>query len=178
MSEEIINGIACTVIRRKGRKKLTITVDRDGNCIVKSPWNCPKDRIRRFVTEQTEWIKKVSEEKKEKLTYRITEERAEELRKEAKRIVPGKIAYYCKIMGIEPPERITITSAKHRWGSCTSKRHINISLYLMLYPEEAVDYVIVHEIAHLKELNHSKRFWETVASVFPDYKERRAMLTK
>ncbi|MDO4458510.1 MAG: M48 family metallopeptidase [Clostridia bacterium] len=178
MSKEHIDGIDFEIKRRRGRKKLSIFIDRDGNCEVRSPWNASRERIFRFVASETEWIHRVQNAKKEKLTYRVSEEKTAELREKAKLIVPGKIEYYCRMMNIEPPVKITITSAKHRWGSCTDKRHINISLYLMLYPEEAIDYVIVHEIAHLKELNHSKKFWSIVESVFPDYKERRQMLTK
>lgn len=164
------------VERRKGRKNLVLTVDMDGNCIVKAPWRCTNDRIERFVKKEENWIIAKQKEKSELPRYRLTEEKIEELRAKAKAIVPAKIYYYCMVMGIEVPDKIAITSAKKRWGSCSANRHIRISLYLMLYPEEAIDYVIVHEIAHLKELNHSKAFWAIVESVLPDYKERKALL--
>ena len=68
--------------------------------------------------------------------------------------------------------RITITSAKTRFGSCSSKGNISFSYRLMLYPRELVDYVIVHELAHLSEMNHSDRFYKIIESVLPDYRER------
>ena len=68
--------------------------------------------------------------------------------------------------------RITITSAKTRFGSCSSKGNISFSYRLMLYPRELVDYVIVHELAHLSEMNHSDRFYRIIESVLPDYRER------
>ena len=74
--------------------------------------------------------------------------------------------------------RITITGAKTRFGSCSSKGNISYSFRLMKYPEAAIDYVVVHELAHILELNHSEKFWNIVASVFPDYKERRKLLKK
>ena len=74
--------------------------------------------------------------------------------------------------------RITITGAKTRFGSCSAKGNISFSFRLMKYPEAAIDYVVVHELAHLLELNHSQKFWNIVATVFPDYKERRKLLKK
>ena len=72
--------------------------------------------------------------------------------------------------------RITITSAQKRFGSCNSNGNICFSYRLMLYPESAREYVIVHELAHLKEMNHSKAFYAIIASVLPDYKHRRKLL--
>ena len=72
--------------------------------------------------------------------------------------------------------RITITSAKTRFGSCSSKGNISYSYRLMLYPEEAREYVVVHELAHLLEMNHSKRFYAVVEKYLPDYKLRRRLL--
>ena len=72
--------------------------------------------------------------------------------------------------------RITITSAKKRFGSCSSQGNISFSYRLMLYPEAAREYVVVHELAHLKVMNHSKDFYDVVASVLPDYKNRRRLL--
>ena len=171
-----IDGIPCVVVRRKGRKRITILANDNGECEIRVPWNCSLKTVEFYVKKDKDWILKAIEEKKAKPRYKISDEEIENLRAKAEAVIPDKIDYYCKLMGIEPPEKVTITAAKTRWGSCTSKRHINISLYLMQYPEEAIDYVIVHEIAHLKELNHSKNFWSIVESVFPDYKRRKALL--
>ncbi len=171
-----IEGIACRIVKRSGRKNISISINLQGECEIRTPIRCPEELVRHYVKINKDWIKRAIEEKKTKPNYGVSEEKTEELREKAKKIVPQKIAYYCERMGIEPPEKITITSAKTRWGSCTSKRHINISLYLMLYPDEAIDYVIVHEIAHLKELNHSEKFWRIVEKELPDYRKRRAML--
>jgi predicted metal-dependent hydrolase len=72
--------------------------------------------------------------------------------------------------------RITITSARTRFGSCSSEGNISYSYRLMLYPEEAIDYVVVHELAHRREMNHSPRFYAIVERILPDYKERRKLL--
>ena len=165
-----------TVKRTKGRRSLAITIDMNGNCIVKAPWRCTNQRIENFVKSMEDWIIRNQQEISEKVRYRKTDEEKAELRQLAKEILPGKVNYYCGIMGIEPPARISINSAEKRFGSCTSARNINFSLYLMCYPEECIDYVVVHEIAHLVELNHSPAFWAIVGSVMPDYIERRNKL--
>lgn len=71
---------------------------------------------------------------------------------------------------------VKINSARTRWGSCTSNRNINLSLFLVMAPEGAVDYCIIHELSHLKHMDHSAAFWRLVASRCPDYKERREEL--
>ena len=99
------------------------------------------------------------------------------MRKEAKRILPIKTSYYANIMGLKYG-RITITGAKTRFGSCSSKGNISFSYRLMLYPDEAIDAVVVHELAHLYEMNHSPRFYKIIETVLPDYKERKKLLKK
>jgi len=93
----------------------------------------------------------------------------------ARDILPGKIERFAARMGVRPAG-LGITSAQSRWGSCSGKGRLNFSWRLMMAPEEAVDYVIVHELAHLREMNHSARFWAEVATVLPDYSERRVAL--
>ena len=94
-----------------------------------------------------------------------------ELRKIAREYIVPKTEYFSHIMGLKYG-RITITGAKTRFGSCSSKGNLSFSYRLMLYPPEAIDYVIVHELAHLCEMNHSKRFYSIIERVLPDYKER------
>jgi hypothetical protein len=93
----------------------------------------------------------------------------------ARKIIPQRVEHFAKIMGVEP-KGISITSAQKRFGSCSSRGRICFSFNLVQYPDEAIDYVVVHELAHLVELNHSKEFWKTVEKYMPDYKKRRAML--
>ena len=96
-------------------------------------------------------------------------------RKLARDILPEKIERFAARMGVKPTG-LGITSAQTRWGSCSGKGRLNFSWRLMMAPEEAVDYVVVHELAHLREMNHSPRFWAVVAAVLPDYSERRRVL--
>jgi predicted metal-dependent hydrolase len=93
----------------------------------------------------------------------------------AKRIIPQRVRYYADIMGVTYG-RITIRMQKSRWGSCSGKGNLNFNCLLMRTPETILDYVVVHELCHLKEMNHSPRFWAEVEKILPDYKERRKWL--
>jgi len=93
----------------------------------------------------------------------------------AKNHLPQRTHYFANIMGIKPV-RVGITSAKTRWGSCSTEKRINYSWRLMMASDDIIDYVIVHELAHILEFNHPGQFWATVASVLPDYKQRRERL--
>lgn len=81
------------------------------------------------------------------------------LRHEAKRVLPNKVLTLAKKNGLNVSE-IKINNSKNRWGSCSNKKNINLSLFLMMLPEHLIDYVILHELAHTIELNHSARFWQ------------------
>ena len=89
--------------------------------------------------------------------------------------MPKRVEYYSVLMNVKPTG-IKITSAKKRFGSCSGKNSICFSYYLMLYPKEAVDYVVVHELAHIRHHNHSKDFYNFVSEFMPDYKEREKLL--
>ena len=93
----------------------------------------------------------------------------------AKRDIPHKVSEYSIQMGVAPIS-IKINSAKTRWGSCSSSMRLNFSWMLIMADDEAIDYVVVHELAHLTEMNHSIRFWKIVESVLPDYKKRHQQL--
>ena len=93
------------------------------------------------------------------------------------REIPPKVRHYAAIMGLRPTG-IRITSARTRFGSCSGKNSLCFSWRLMEYPEEAVDYVVVHELAHIVHKNHGPDFWALVGQHMPDYKRRRALLRK
>lgn len=96
-------------------------------------------------------------------------------RKEAKRYFASKIAYYEGKIGVRS-NRLYIKDQKSRWGSCSSKGNINLNWRLLFAPEQIVAYVIVHELCHLKQMNHSAAFWYEVEKILPDYRERRQWL--
>ena len=94
---------------------------------------------------------------------------------EANDYLPKRVEYYSDIMNVKPTG-LKITSAKKHFGSCNGKNSICFSYYLMLYPKEAIDYVVVHELAHIKHHNHSKEFYNYISIFMPDYKQREKLL--
>ncbi len=101
----------------------------------------------------------------------LTAKDIDKLARQALRVIPKKVAAYAVKMGVTYG-RITIRNQKTRWGSCSSKGNLNFNCLLMLAPEEVLDYVIIHELAHRREMNHSRAFWNVVAEQMPDYKEK------
>ena len=93
----------------------------------------------------------------------------------AKRLLTNKVIDYSKQMGVMPIA-VKVNSAKTRWGSCSGKNSINFSWRLVLADDDVIDYVVVHELAHIVEHNHSDRFWSVVASILPDYERRQDKL--
>jgi predicted metal-dependent hydrolase len=93
----------------------------------------------------------------------------------AEQVLPARTSYYAERMGVRP-SGVCVTAARTRWGSCSGKNSINYSWRLILAPDEAIDYVVVHELAHIREHNHSERFWRIVESVLPDYRRRKKQL--
>jgi len=136
----------------------------------------PRGEIERFISQKESWIE--NHIKKRRLRTpagALTNERISELKAMAKEVLPAKTAYFANIMGLHPVS-VKITSAQKRLGSCSGKNGICFSYRLMLCPEAAVDYVVVHELAHIKHKNHGKRFYSLIESIMPDYKQRNALL--
>jgi len=117
----------------------------------------------------------VSRKKKHIDKYNISEEDKKRLILEANDYLPKRVEFYSDIMNVKPTG-LKITSAKKRFGSCNGKNSICFSYYLMLYPKEAIDYVVVHELAHIKHHNHSKEFYNFISIFMPDYKQREKLL--
>ncbi|MDO4153665.1 MAG: M48 family metallopeptidase [Clostridia bacterium] len=159
------------------RKTLSLTVQPDCTVLVKAPQGYPQAEIARFVQAHEQWIARATARQKQRAEAEkaLTEKRIQELRALAEVELPRRVAYFAKQMGVQPTG-VKITSAKTRFGSCSAKNSLCFSWRLMLYPPEAIDYVVVHELAHIKEKNHSPAFYKVVASVLPDYKAREKLL--
>ena len=158
------------------RKTLSLSVDDELCAVVKAPIFVSDKQINDFVNKNQAWLEKAVFRKKSQLErYNLSSEEINNLVIEAKEYLPKRVEYYSKLMNVNPTG-IKITSARKRFGSCSSKNSICFSLYLMTYPKEAVDYVVVHELAHIKHHNHSKEFYDFVALFMPDYKEREKLL--
>ena len=166
-------------IIRSDRKTMSLQVKTDGTILVRAPLACSREEIERMLASHQDWLKKQLARIKmaEDSQVRITEETRQDGIERAKKLLPMKVAYYAGRMWVTW-NRITIREQKTRWGSCSSKGNLNFNWKLMLMPENIIDYVVVHELAHRREMNHSSRFWEIVASQIPDYERRRKQLNE
>ena len=162
---------------RSGRKTLAVEVTRDGRVVVRAPLRLSQKRIDAFLLEHEAWIKEhLDVQRKRRESHpEPTSEQREELIRLATEILPVKVERYSQIMGLYPAG-ITITGAQKRFGSCSGKNRICFSWRLMMYPDEAVDYVVVHELAHIRHKDHSRAFYACVEEVLPDWRERRKLL--
>ncbi len=172
------------VIRSK-RKTLAIEIRPDMRVVVRAPEKIPQNEIMKFVEEKQNWIKKhlvqmyfkAEEIKKQKKEPALTNADIEKLCQKALSVIPDKVKYYAEIMGVTYG-RITIRNQKTRWGSCSSKGNLNFNCLLMLMPDKVLDYVVVHELCHLKQMNHSKKFWMEVERYMPDYQNYKKWLNE
>ena len=162
---------------RSDRRTLSVEVDSSGAVLVRAPRLMPKWCIEAFVRERKAWIEaaKARQQKRQAMLPVIREEDKPLYVKMAKAILPGKIENYAKRMGVQPTG-LTVTSARTRFGSCSGKNRLSFSWRLMAYPEAAIDYVVVHELAHIRYKDHSRAFYGFIESVLPDYRDRIRLL--
>lgn len=164
---------------RSGRKTLCIEVGRDGVVTVRAPRRCPQPEVASFVQRKQQWIEQMLERQTARTASfpEPTPEEAAVLRAAAQQAIPQRVAFYAGLMGLSPTG-VRITAAKTRFGSCSAKNSLCFSFRLMRYPQQAIDYVVVHELAHICHKNHGSAFHALVRSVLPDERERRALLRK
>jgi predicted metal-dependent hydrolase len=164
-------------IIRSDRKTLAIEITKDCTVLVRAPRHLSGRDIDSAVDRHRAWIESHMKKVKAAAEHR-TEPDESEIDNYIKRTgeyIPGRVAYFGGLMGLKP-SGITITGAVTRFGSCSPKNRLCFSWRLMRYPDEAVDYVVVHELAHIVHKNHGKDFYALIASVMPDYKERKKLL--
>lgn len=168
-------------LKRSRRKSVSIQITNDCKVLVRVPLLLPIQTIDRFVYEHTEWIEKhlkIQEERLKNTPPELSKEEIKELKENAKAYIVPKVKLYAEIMGLEYGD-IKITSAKTRYGSCNTRTHnLCFSYRLIQKPLYAVDYVIIHELAHIVHPDHSNAFYSYIEKFMPDYKERIKTLKK
>ena len=167
-------------VRRSKRRTIGIEVTPRGEVIVRAPYALSTAEIRRFVEKNEGWIEQHVDLARQRLdrigpVEPLTKEELSALAQQALLEFPPRVASFARQMGVDYG-RITIRNQKTRWGSCSSKGNLNFNCLLMLAPRGVQDYVIVHELAHRREMNHSGRFWSEVEHVLPDYRQQRQWL--
>ena len=163
-------------IIRSDRKTVSIQILPSGQVQVRCPKKATDSEVRRIVADKADWIRmQLSKLASKPAAPTLTAEQIRALAQQAKAHLPKRVAYFAARIGVTYG-RITIRNQTSRWGSCSGKGNLNFNCLLMLAPASVQDYVVVHELCHRKEMNHSARFWAEVAKILPDYKVRRAWL--
>ncbi len=170
------------IIRSK-RRSIALEIKPNLQIFVRAPYRASDREIRQFVEEKSGWLEKhlaMARKRRAELESRqrepaLTMEELRNLAEEAARVIPERVRYFAPIVGADYG-RITIRNQKTRWGSCSGRGNLNFNCLLMKTPPEVLDYVVVHELCHRKEMNHSNRFWAEVERVLPGYRDARKWL--
>ena len=168
---------------RSSRKTIAIEIHPDLRIKVRAPLRTPQYRIMEFLKEKEHWIDLHLEKMRQRQEggadqpskVPVSEQEIRELTELAKQVIPQRVAFFAGQMGVTYG-RITIRNQKTRWGSCSQAGNLNFNCRLMKMPPEVLDYVVVHELCHRKQMNHSRAFWEEVEKVLPDYRVTRQWL--
>lgn len=160
-------------VRRSKRKSAAIKITADMQIVVFVPLYVSDNEIERLVISKSKWIDEhmlkvqstIDERSKlEKITF----EQVKELADQAVEYIPKRVKYYAEKENFVY-NKITIKNLVSRWGSCSTKGNLNFNCLLMLTPDYVIDYIVVHELCHLREMNHSEKFWAEVEKIMPDY---------
>ncbi len=156
---------------------MRMTVSCNANLDLVLPARLPYECGEKFILEKTKWVlKKINFFKEKKIPvlkiglYKDNKIKALDFTKE-------RMEYYNKFYNFSY-KKIFIKNHKSRWGSCSIRNNLNFNYRIIFLPQELADYIVVHELCHLKEMSHSRKFWDLVEKIFPDYKEKRKELYK
>ncbi len=170
--------IAYTLRKYRRSRRIRLSVHADGRVVVTAPLRVSVRAVEEFVQEKTPWVEeKLAAFAPLGLEKTARRSRAEYLKhKEAARtLARTRLAHFSALYGIAHGS-VSIRNQSTRWGSCSRKGNLNFNYKIALLPSELADYVIVHELAHVREFNHSKRFWDLVAYTIPNHKDARTRL--
>lgn len=172
-------GIQPDKIIYKKRRNMSMKIDNYGKIIVNAPKQICQNDLSKFIITNQDWIIKKQEEFKNKLNkihqldynpkYKI------KYKISAKKVFKDRVEYFATKYGFKY-NKIKLSSAKTRWGSCSNNKNINLNWKLIFAPDDVIDYVIIHELMHLKHFNHSKKYWSELSKLVSDYKNSKKWL--
>lgn len=164
---------------RGERRSIRLKLQDDGSLIVHAPRWMSRREVDAFVASKGRWIDEkraiLARSRREWGGRVLSETELAQLKEAARTDFSARLSRWAGRMGVAPA-KLSIRTQHARWGSCSSRGAISLNALLMLAPEAVRDYVIVHELAHLREMNHSPRFWAVVAAALPDYAQSRDWL--
>ena len=164
------------VLLRSRRRTLSMEIKENGDLLVRAPLRMSQRVIEDFVQQKQPWIEKARERVRSRPAPKVlTKEKEQALRALTRERVLPRVAPWADRLGVNP-QKVTVTGALTWWGSCSARGHVCFSCLLGEQEDSLIDYVIVHELCHLRHMDHSKRFWQEVGRVIPDWPKRRAKL--
>lgn len=183
MKKEIVlhdQKVIYTLRKSTRARRMRLAVYCDGSVVVTTPYNFQETIAERFIREKTEWLlsKLVFFERvQRKLVVRHSRTDYLKYKESALALVREKVAYFAALRRCRY-NRISVKNQKTCWGSCSRRANLNFNYRILFLPEKMQDYIVAHELCHLKEFNHSKQFWKSLAAIIPDYVAIRGELRK
>lgn len=171
-------GVVCRVQKSRRARQLRITLSRDGSVGLSIPTFVSYERGRLFLESKAEWIREKIRAlalRPETILLRGSAEEYQANREAARKLIETRLAYFQECYGVSW-KRVSVRNQKTRWGSCSREGNLSFNYRLLYLPPHLADYVIVHELCHLLEFNHSPKFWALVGRSIPDYRELRREL--
>ncbi len=170
------HNISYNIKESRQARSVRVVVNCDANVSIVTPKGFDKNLIDVFIAQKEEWIKEKIEyfksRKKIELRKDVMQGNYNTCKARAKKMIKERVEYYNSFYNFKY-NRISVKKQSTKWGSCSGKKNLNFNYKLLFLPQEMADYVVVHELCHLREMNHSKKFWDLVAKVFPNFKEIR-----
>lgn len=166
-------NVEYNVIVSRRARHMRLEVKQNGELVVTVPRGINYSFVERFLYQKSAWIAdklRYFDSIKDKIFLNTSRREFLKYKESAKLLVKNRVAHYNRFYYFKV-NRIAIKNTKSRWGSCSKKGNLNFNYKIALLPEKLADYVIVHELCHLGELNHSKRFWKLVSLTIPNYRE-------
>ena len=163
---------------RSRRRTMALEVTGDCRVLVRAPMHVTQAEADAFFNRHGDWVARHLERQRQRaaaLPPPPTREEIRGLKARAQAVLPGKVAYWSTRTGLVPTG-VKITTARKRYGSCSGTNSMCFSCFLMTFPEEAVDLVVVHELCHIREKNHGPGFYALLSQYLPDYRERKKLL--
>ena len=167
---------------RSGRRTLSLEITARGEALVRAPLRTSDAVIRSFVEGKRRWLEAHLTQMRQRMAEseaqpRLTEEERNSLRLRSRPVFEARADHFAPLLGVSRG-KITVRTQRSRWGSCSAQGSLSFNALLLLTPPEVLDYVVVHELCHRKEMNHSPRFWAEVERLVPDWKAQRLWLRK
>jgi predicted metal-dependent hydrolase len=180
--EILLGGETIIYELRKNRRSryMRLTISSEAKVRITLPWGVSESAAERFLLEKSEWLlEKLAYFKNKESSILPLATRADYLKNKelAREIAEQKLKYFNTFYNFSW-NRIAIRNQKTRWGSCSKNGNLNFSYRIIYLGEKMCDYIIVHELCHLKEFNHSENFWDLVAETIPEYKKIRREIKK